>query len=273
MSLDQIEAALTTLAKTRELSTLLVDIERLPGSFTADFWDLNAFKNRRIHADLVTEWPSTLCFASLWYGPKPEGLPRREFHATWDGGADAMHEAAFRLYDAADIVVTYNGVGFDNKHFASGWIERGLGRPSRWVDVDLLKVARGAFGWESKTLDSVCKRLGLEPKNDKYEVDVARAAAAGDPAAQRRIKRYNVNDVDIMVPVYERLLPHIKSHPHVAPSVGLEKPTCPRCGSTDVKRTGTYSPGVYNYLSYKCNACTGPFRTEYQSRGPSVRAL
>lgn len=266
-------ADLAPLAKTRELSTLLVDIERLPGRFSADFWDLNAFKNRRIHADLVTEWPSTLCFASLWYGPKPDGLPRREFHATWNGGADAMHEAAFRLYDAADIVITYNGVNFDNKHFASGWIERGMGRPSTWKDVDLLRVARSALGWESKTLDSVCKRLGLEPKNDKYDPAVARAAAAGDKPSQRRIRRYNVNDVDIMVPVYEHLLPLVKSHPHVAPSIGLERPACPRCGSVDVARTGTYSPGVFNYPEYRCNTCLGPWKATYESRGPSVRAL
>jgi hypothetical protein len=265
-------AQIAALAGNRELTTLLLDIERLPGSFTADFWDMNAFKNRRIHADQVTEWPSTLCFASLWYGKPPADHPRREFHATWDGGADAMHEAAFRLYDKADIVITYNGVGFDNKHLASGWIERGMGRPSTWKDVDLLKVARSALGWESKTLDAVCKRLGLEPKNDKYEVAVARAAAAGDRAAQRRIKRYNVNDTDIMVPVYEYLMPLVKGHPHVAPGIGLTKDTCPRCSSHDIVRTGTYTPGVFNYPEFRCNACGGPYSTTYESRGPSVRA-
>lgn len=271
MSLAEQVAAL---APRRELTTLLVDIERLPGSFTADFWDLNAFKNRRIHADLVTEWPSTVCVAALWYGPKPANLPRKTFTAAWDeGGADAMYETAFALYDAADVVVTYNGVSFDNRHLTSGWTERGMGRPSPWVDVDLLKVARQSQGWESKTLDSVCRRLGIDTKNDKYDIETARAAMAGDVKAQRKLKRYNENDTAILAGVYERLLPYIKSHPHVAPSVGLERPTCPRCGSTDVTRSGTYSPGVFNYLAYKCNACSGPFRTTYESRGPSVRAL
>lgn len=258
------------LATKREIKTLVVDIERLPGRFTADFWDMNAFKNRRIHADQVIEWPTTACFAARWYE-----TGKRTFHAAWeDGGADAMYEAAFALYDTADIVITYNGIGFDNRHLVSGWTERGMGRPSPWRDVDLLRVARQSQGWESKTLDAVCKRLGIEAKNDKYQVDIARAAMAGDKGAQRKLKRYNANDVDITLAVYERLLPFVKSHPHVAPTLGLDRPTCPRCGSTDVTRQAKpYSPGVFNYLAFKCNTCSGPFRTTYESRGPSVRAL
>ena len=278
MSLEQ---RVADLAKRREVKTLIVDIERLPGrakvqhrglTIEGDFWDLGGWKHtigRRIHADDVTEWPTTICFAARWYE-----TGKRAFHAAWmPGGADTMYEAAFELYDSADLVMTYNGASFDNKHFASGWLERGLGRPSPFRDIDLLKVARQAAGWESKTLDSVCKRLGIEAKNDKYQVDVARAAMAGNLTAQRKLKRYNVNDVDILPAVYERLLPYVKSHPHVAPSLGLDQPTCPRCGSTEVTRRGTYSPGVYHYLAYSCDTCGGPFKTTYESRGPSVRAL
>lgn len=257
------------LIKQREVKTLLVDIERIPGRFTADFWSLNDYKGRRIHADNVAEWPTTVCFSAAWYGSK-----KPLFHAAWEpGGSDAMYRAAFDLYDQADLVITYNGVSFDNKHLISGWTERGMGRPSTWRDIDLLKVARQSQGWESKTLDSVCKRLGVEAKNDKYDVATARAAMAGNKTAQRKLRAYNINDCLIMAAVYERLMPYIKGHPHVAPTIGLERPTCPRCGSTDVKRTGTYTPGVYNYPEYRCSACAGPFRTTYESRGPSVRAL
>lgn len=271
---------IASLAKHRELKTLIVDIERLPGraklqhrglTIEGDFWDLGGWKHTigyRIHADHVLEWPSTICFAAGWYGQK-----KPIFHAAWDGGADAMYEAAFALYDEADIVITYNGVGFDNKHFMSGWTELGMGRPSPWKDIDLLKVVRAQLGWESKTLDSVCRRLKIEAKFGKYSVETARAAMAGDVAKQRELKKYNVADTRITGNVYAHLLPLVKSHPHVAPTIGLERPTCPRCGSTDVTRTGSYSPGVFNYLAYKCKTCLGPFRTTYESRGPSVRAL
>lgn len=281
MSITQLAARVHEQAQHRELKTLIVDIERLPGrarvkhrglTIEGDFWDLGGWKHTigyRIHADDVLEWPSTICFAAGWYGAKA-----KTFHAAWEeGGADAMYEAAFELYDQADLVMTYNGVGFDNRHLTSGWTERGMGRPSTWKDIDLLKVARQSQGWESKTLDSVCKRLGVPTKVDKYSVEVARAAMAGDVKAQRKLKRYNLGDVDILSPVYAALMSHIKGHPHVAPSLGLERPTCPRCASTDVERVGTYTPGVYNYPEFKCRTCSGPFRLNYESRGPSVRAL
>lgn len=270
--------SLGTLAKQRELKTLIVDIERLPGrarlqhrglAIEGDFWDLSGWKHTigyRIHADHVLEWPSTICFAAGWYGSS-----KSIFHAAWDGGADAMYEAAFALYDQADIVITYNGVSFDNKHFMSGWTERGMGKPSSWKDIDLLKVARQSLGWESKTLDSVCKRLGIDAKSDRYKVEVARAAMAGDVSKQRQMQKYNVNDTRITGNVYERFMHLVKSHPHVAPGLGAE--VCGRCTSTDVTRVGTYSAGVYNYPEYRCNTCGGGWRATYESRGPGIRAL
>ena len=251
------------LIKSRELKTLLIDIERLPGLAYA--WGP---KTRYIHPDNFVEWPRSICFSALWYGDK-----RPVFYSEWTHGADELHQAAFDLYDKADLCISYNGIAFDGKHLTSGWTERNMGRPSPWQDIDLFRVVKQSQGWEAKSLDQVCKRLGIPAKNDSYSREVALAAVNGDKAAQRRMERYNRNDTKILVAVYERLLPFVKSHRHVAPSLGLEKPTCPRCGSTDVTRKGSYSPGVYNYLAYKCNTCSGPFRTTYESRGPSVRAL
>jgi hypothetical protein len=278
---SELAGKIAKLAVKREVRTLIVDIERLPGrarvqhrglTIEGDFWDLSGWKHTigyRIHADDVLEWPSTICFAAKWYE-----TGEKVFHAAWDpGGPDAMYEAAFDLYDKADIAITYNGVAFDNKHFRSGWTERGMGEPSTWKDIDLLRVVRSSLGWESKTLNSVCKRLGIPAKNDKYSVEMARGAVAGIIAKQRQIKRYNVNDTDITGIAYERLIHLVKSHPHVAPTLGLERPTCPRCGSPEVERKGTYKPGVLVYPEYVCTVCRGRFRTTYETRGPSVRAL
>lgn len=261
--------AVSKLAATRELKTLIVDIERLPGEFSGEFWSLNDFKNRRIHADLVTKWPETISVAAMWYG-------QRDFHfyAAWHkGGAKKMLQEAYKLYDQADIVITYNGVNFDNKHLQSGWLQHGLGKPSPWRDIDLLKVAKQSFGFESKTLDSVCKRLGIAAKNDKYSIEVARAAMDGNVAAQNRLQRYNKNDVLITGQVYERLLPYIKAHPHVAPNQDPDNPTCPRCSSDKIKRNGYHTTGINRYQRYMCKICGGSFRTIYESRAPYIYAL
>lgn len=250
------------LIERRELKTLVLDIERLPG--LARVWGP---KTKYIHPNNFVRWPSTLCFAAQWFGSKD-----MMFFAAWDD-AQAMRQASWDLYNEADIVITYNGVGFDNKHLRSEWTEHRLGEPTPWRDVDLLKVVRATQGWEAKSLDQVCKRLGIAAKNDFYDADVAEAAMAGDIKAQKKLQRYNANDVKITSDVYVELMPYIKGHPHVAPTLGLERTTCPRCASSNVERNGIETPQVVNFYRYRCRDCGGNFRTTQHSRGPSVRAL
>lgn len=132
---------------------------------------------------------------------------------------------------------------------------------------------RQKFGFESKKLGSVLDRLQMPSKNDVYDANLAWAALDGDTAAQKRLQRYNRGDVEVTAALYWRLLPWIKSHPHIAPNRGGEANCCGRCGSLNVKRSGTWAVDVYRYLAYCCNDCGGYYRTTYESRGPSVRTL
>ena len=81
-----------------------LDIERFKGRCELEFWSLGDFKNRRIPADAVIEWPRTICLAWRVYGTK-----KVEFVAEWDtGGREAMLLAAWEVYDKADILVGHN---------------------------------------------------------------------------------------------------------------------------------------------------------------------
>lgn len=255
-------------AKARELRTLTFDIERLPGRFAAEFWDLNAFKNRRIHPDLVTEWPRTICAAWRWYGHK-----KVEFAAEWIGGTQTFAEVLWQALDQADIVIGHNAKRFDVKHSNTLFRDHGLRPPSPYKVIDTLTAARAAFGDESMTLNTLCTRLGIAAKTDKYDPTVARNACEGDVAAQRRIAKYNKGDIVATEALYAAMLPWIKNHPHVAPIAGLTEPNCPRCASADIGRDGTWTANVYTYAQYVCQTCGGPFKSEYLLRGPSVRAL
>lgn len=249
-------------AKHRELKTLVIDIERRMG--VARFFDL---RTNYISPDAVERWPSTLCFAAQWLGES-----NMEFHAAWNDHR-AMTVRAHELLSEADIVVSYNGIKFDEKHLASDIIEAGLTPPAPFKSVDLLRVVRSNFGFESKRLTTVLDRLSMPAKNDKYDPTLAEAAVAGDERAQKRLERYNTNDVKITGALYWRLLPWIKGHPHVAPIRGEDKTTCPRCTSTKLTRSKNWTPGVYQYRAFSCDSCGGYFRTTYEAKGPSVRAL
>ena len=231
---------------------LLIDIERRAGSVP--------IFDQRVRGGFIpvhqwTRLPELLCFAAKWHGER-----RVEFHAAWDD-AGAMLLRAWELYDEADIVVTYNGVRFDNPHLKGAWLEAGYPPPSPWRDVDLFRVAH-QFGYESRSLAHLCQRLGLPGKAGRYSAADAEACMAGDETAQRRMKRYNLGDVGqrSLEGVYDRLLPWITGHPHIGLWTGEER-SCNRCGSTNLKPDGWHRTAVTSYARYRCQDCGGHVRT------------
>lgn len=270
MSLAEIEADLTakTIAKRSELKILIYDIERMKGSAEVEFWSLSDFKNRRLHADDVTAWPRTICIAWRFLGDK-----KTQFASEWTDGPEGMHKRIWDAFNAADITVGHNSKSFDEKHLNTGWRDLGMKPPSPTKAIDTLSAARSRFGDESKTLDALCHRIGLTGKTDRYNVEVARAACAGDKKMQRQIEAYNKGDIDATEALYMTLLPWIKVHPHVAPVAGTDRMLCPRCASGDVRRDGTWTVAVNTYAAYACNDCGGHWKTTFETRGPSTRTL
>lgn len=276
MSLAKRLAKITP-AAAREVKVLTLDIERVPGraevqhrglTISGEFWDLSGWKHvigRRIHPDNVIEWPRTICAAGKWYDEK-----QVMFAAEWDGGHEEFHRTVWDWYDAADIVVGHNLANFDSKHLKAGWAIYGLPSPSPWKTVDTLKVARSEFAFESNTLDSLCKRLGVRAKTDKYDADVARAALDGDVKAQQKLKRYNVGDVRATEQAYDRLRPWVKNHPHLSMFTG-EEWGCPNCGNKDISRhdSGFAYTQVQRYRAYQCPKCGAHIRGNRRLQDPT----
>ena len=73
---DQLRAETARIVRPNDANIVTLDIERLPGKFTAEFWDLNDFKGRRIRYDTVVEWPES---GAMWPGwdSIPVVRPRR----------------------------------------------------------------------------------------------------------------------------------------------------------------------------------------------------
>lgn len=257
-----ISADLAALAKDRELKTLVIDLERVPGWARA--YDPKVQYINKTMWEIPTR---TICWAAKWVGSKAV-----EFASVWTHDDDHLAQRSWELFDEADLVLTYYGKGADIPWLEAQWVKRGLGRPKTWHDLDLYATVK-RFKLESNSLDYACKFLGVASKTDKYDFRVGDAAVAGDEAAQRRIRRYNIGDIHATEALYWPLLPHIRPHPHVAPGRYFDQMCCPRCGSADVKRAGLYTPGVYTYAQYRCTTCRGTFKAEFHHRGPSVRAL
>lgn len=282
----QVKQAKKIAKRSRELRTLVVDVERVKGRFIwpgedrydgltieGEFWGLSDYKRKfgRIPHQHVTEWPRVICAGWRWIG-------ERELHfaAEWeDGGPRAFAETIRKAIHEADIVTGHYVNRADRPWLNTLFRDHGLDWASPVKVIDTYTIAKRDLGDESMTLDSLCKRFGIPAKTGKYDAAVARAATEGDPAAQAEIKMYQLGDVEASTGLYFHTLALAHGHPHIAPDLAMSRLVCPRCKGTNIHQDGTWSPGVYFYTRYRCDDCPGTsyFKTTYEKRGPSVRAL
>lgn len=248
-------------------NVLTIDIERLPGRFSADFWDLNQYKGRRISPDDVTEWPRTICAAWHWYGQPDRKV---EFAAEWIDREQLLLRT-WEAFDKAHVVYGHNVQRFDTKKLKTEWRDLGLPPPSPVRFLDTLAAARAEFGDESKTLAALTKRLGIETKTDSYDVETARAAVAGNKAAQRRIKAYNIGDVIASRALVDRVRGWIPGHPHDLMGTANDRPTCNQCWGDNLEPNGMTLAQVITYRLYRCQDCGANVRGPYHSRAAVTR--
>ena len=250
---------------------LFIDLERVPGRVTMDIWHPKDF-GRMSYGPKPATWdeqPRMLCFAARWDGRK-----RAEFHASWES-ADPHHLAreSHRLVSAASHVVTYAGTIADIPWLKQSWIEAELPPPAPYKHVDLYKVA-AQFGYPSRSLAHLCEVLGIGGKDGHYSVAEARACLAGDEAARKRMRRYNIGDVseDSLGGVWRRLLPWIPGL-----NVGVmwldEDKRCPACGSTSIRRNGWYTAQVQSYAMWTCDDCGAHARSNIVKNRSSLRGV
>lgn len=233
---------------------LYIDIETTPN--LAHVWGM---WKQNVGLPQLLEASEVLCFAAKWHGE----LTR--FFAP--DGADAMARGrmireAHALLDAADVVVHYNGERFDVPHLNREFLLAGLTPPSPYKQVDLLKAVKKTFRFPSNKLAYVSKVLGLEGKVGHEGHELWVKCMAGDPEAWETMRRYNVQDVDLLEDLYGKLRPWIPGHPNVAlyDEANDEALRCPACGSDDVIRSGYAYTQVTRFQRFRCKACDKWFR-------------
>lgn len=226
---------------------LLIDIETAPS--IAYVWGL--FKEN-IPIDRIIEPGRTLCFAAKWLGKR--GI---SFFSEWDDGRETMLEAAWELFDEADIVCHYNGTKFDVPTLNKEFVLEGLTPPSPYRQIDLLRIVRSQFRFASNKLDYVCQQLGVGAKADHKGLAMWTGVLHGDPREQRAMAKYNKQDVVILEDLYNVLLPWLQRTPNVATYIADGRAQCTKCGSHDIQYRGTVTTQAGKYRKFVCNSCGG----------------
>lgn len=224
------------------MKLLEFDCETAPNLVYAwGLWDQNIAINR------VVEPGYTLCFAARWRGEK-----EIIFRSCRD---DDMLTTAHALFDQADAVIHYNGVKFDMPVMNREFLMNKMMPPAPYKNIDLYRVVRQKFKFESNKLDYVSQQLGLGAKLEHKGMELWRDCMAGDAKAWLLMKKYNIQDVKLLGPLYERLLPWIDQHPNFALYLDEDKLACPNCGSSKVQRRGYQKSRTQIYRRYACQKC------------------
>jgi predicted RNA-binding Zn-ribbon protein involved in translation (DUF1610 family) len=224
------------------MNILMLDIECAPN--TAHVWGL--FK-QTVSIKQLMESSYTMCFAAQWYGSR-KVIYRDEYD-------EDLYNELWALLDAADVVVHYNGTKYDIPTINKDFLLHGMGPPSPYKQIDLYRTVRSKFKFPSNKLDYVADRLGIGKKHAHEGHELWVKCMAGNAAAWKRMKKYNIQDVKLLRGLYEALLPWLDQHPNYALYSDGTNHCCPNCGSTEVVRQGKAYTKTMVYQQYKCKDC------------------
>jgi uncharacterized protein YprB with RNaseH-like and TPR domain len=118
-----------------------------------------------------------------------------------------MLEELHALMEEADILVGWNSAAFDHKHINREFLENGMMPPSPVKDLDLMSVVKANFQFPSNKLDYVAQALGVGAKVKHSGFQLWIDCMAGDEKAWKEMKKYQLQDVNLLVDLYELLMP------------------------------------------------------------------
>ncbi len=230
---------------------LFFDLETSPNLvWTFGLW------NQNISIGQIVEPTKVLCFGAQFLGEK-----KVHFYSVHHDGQKKMREELHKLMDEADVICGWNSASFDHPHIRREFIEAKMPPPSPTKDYDLMKVAKVAR-WPSNKLDYVAQRLGVGKKVQHEGFQLWVKCMAGDPKAWKVMKRYQIQDVRVLVGLYEELLPWAgKKHPSRAVIDDIED-ACPACGKSDFMKRGFENLSTGKFQRFQCRNCSAWSRSK-----------
>lgn len=226
------------------MKTLFLDIETTPIlAYTWGLWDQNIGINQ------IVKPTEMLCFGARW-GDQKKVIFRSTHHDGKEGMLKDLHE----LMHEADVLVGWNSAAFDHKHINREFLENGMLPPSPTKDLDLMSVVKANFKFPSNKLDYVSQTLGVGAKVKHSGFDLWLKCMDGDDKAWVEMKKYQIQDVNLLLDVYDKLQPWINSHPNRALHDEVED-GCIACGGEYLIPNGYVVNSTATYERYQCMDC------------------
>lgn len=207
-------------------------------------WNANAVK--------VERDPTIMSISWQWVGTN-----KTENFCLRDMSEEELAKKVWGLYNEADYVLGHNSNKFDNKMVNAMFMRYDLTPPSPYKQIDTLQVARSVARFNSNKLDNLGHILTGEGKTETTYKDLwYDCLVKNDKKSWAKMVEYNNRDVDITVALYKKLRPWIKNHPNIGDHTGIDG-ICPKCGSDNIRKDGSYRKRSGRVQRYKCLHCGG----------------
>lgn len=179
-------------------------------------------------------------------------------------GEKALLEILWGLFDTADVLLGHNIDNFDIKYANGRFFFHGMQPPSSYETIDTLKIARRRFRFPSNSMDDLAFFLGLDGKIETGGKKLWLNCMKGDPKAWKLMKKYNKQDVDLNIEIYQKMMGWGLKSIHT----DNLRPACPDCSSNHVQKAG---PSVVNgtqHQRWKCMDCGNNLYTNMKEKLP-----
>jgi DNA polymerase elongation subunit (family B) len=240
------------------MKILTIDIETAPlTGYAWGEWDTNIIK--------VISPIRMLCFAAKWDDDKKVMF----FSENGEGGRLGMLTALWSLLDDADVVVHFNGQQFDMKHINREFWLNDFNPYKPVKQVDLLLAARKNFKFSSNKLDRLVEARGIGNKIKHEGFALWEKVMAGDAAAWKRMKKYNMQDVLLTEQLYRDMFAWIPGLPSRHLYDG-DPDGCPSCGARNLMKRGFAYTAQSKFQQFQCMSCMRYFRSTKRIDGTSL---
>lgn len=220
-------------------------------------WFWRSGYRQNISPEQIIEERKIICISWKWQGDPTV------YNLTWDQKQcdKKMIKKFIKVMDKADEIIAHNGDRFDIKWLKTRALFHGISIMPKYQTLDTLKSVKSHFNFNSNKLDYIAKFLGVGEKMETGGIQLWKDIIFNkDKKALKKMVEYCDQDVIILEKVFLKINNHIVHKTHFGVSKGLEKFSCPECGSLHiiVNKTRVTAMGTIK-KSLKCKKCNKYF--------------
>lgn len=220
---------------------LFLDIEwRAVKAYVWRAWDEN------VMPDQIIEDGGLLCICMKFSDEKDY-----QFYSDWTHTKEEMLIATRDAILSADAVITYNGDKYDLPKIQGELLRHNLPPIPPVTSIDLIKTVK-KMGFFMNRLAFIGPFLGLGKKVAHEGFSLWKKVDEGDASAQKKMQKYCIQDVRLLVNMYRRIRPFIRTHPHLG---FTSADACPACGSIHVQKRGVRRTRSFIIQRLACQGC------------------